>query len=171
MSTQADIDQGSIGDTAIATGTPPTGPAVTANAIASVPVTQTPALSVVKSVASPPGPLTGAGQPVTYDFAVTNKGNVTLTGITVDDTQTAPAGPLTSAPTCPEPLLAPNDSETCTGSYVSTQADIDHGAINDTATATGSPLTGPAVTSLPSTASVPVTQAPALTITKLASPD
>ncbi len=171
ISTQADIDHGAINDTAAAAGSPPTGPAVTADALASVPVTQTPALSVAKSVASPTTPLTTPGQTVTYDFAVTNTGNVTLTDLTVDDTQTAPAGTLTSGPTCAPATLAPGDSETCTGTYVSTQADIDHGAINDTATASGDPPIGPAVTSPSSTASVPVTQTPALTVAKSASPD
>ena len=43
------------------------------------------------------------GQTVTYQFVATNTGNVTLTGVGVADTQTAPAGSLASGPTCTEP--------------------------------------------------------------------
>ncbi len=74
----------------------------------------------------------------------------------VTDTQTPPAGALATGPTC-QTLASPTG--TCTGSstplavgqsatfiatYTVTQADLDHGSINDSATATGTPPTGPA---------------------------
>ncbi|MBK9726081.1 MAG: DUF11 domain-containing protein [Actinomycetales bacterium] len=40
-----------------------------------------------------PTTVTAAGDTVDYSFVVTNTGNVTVTGITVTDTFTAPAGP------------------------------------------------------------------------------
>ena len=52
---------------------------------------QTPALSIVKT--ADPTTVTAAGDTVDYSFVVTNTGNVTVTGITVTDTFTAPAGP------------------------------------------------------------------------------
>ncbi|MEO6884910.1 MAG: hypothetical protein ABI232_01305, partial [Jatrophihabitantaceae bacterium] len=70
------------------------------------------------------------------------------------DVQAAPAGSLTSGPTCPDATLAPTVSETCTGSYTVTQADLDHGKLVDTATATGTPPTGPPITSPPSTVTI-----------------
>ena len=179
--TQADLDHGSINDSATATGTPPTGPAVTSPpSTASVPVTQTPALSIVKSAA--PASVSAVGQTVTYTFAVTNTGNVDLSGVHVTDTQLPPAGGLASGPTCQSlssptgscsgssTSLAPGQSATFTATYAVTQADLDHGSINDSATATGTPPTGPSVTSPPSTATVTATQSPALTITKSAAP-
>ncbi len=45
--------------------------------------------------------------------------------------------------------LAPQASTTCTGTYTVTQADIDAGSITNTATASGTPPTGPPVTSAP----------------------
>lgn len=106
------------------------------------------------------------GQTVTYSLVVTNTGNVALTDVSVSDTQTSPAGALTSGPTCPQSTLAAGASETCTATYTVTQADIDNGSINDSATATGMPPTGPAVGSVPSPATVAVTQSPALTVKK-----
>ena len=48
-----------------------------------IPVSQNPLLEVVKS--STTSSITAAGQVVPYRFAVSNKGNVALTGITVTD--------------------------------------------------------------------------------------
>ncbi|WP_373319561.1 DUF7507 domain-containing protein, partial [Rugosimonospora africana] len=55
---------------------------------------------------------------------------------------------------CPTTTLVPQDSTTCTGRYTVTQADIDAGGIVNTGVATGTPPTGPAVGSEPSTATV-----------------
>ena len=66
-------------------------------------VTQTPALSIVKT--ADPTTVTAAGDTVDYSFVVTNTGNVTVTGITVTDTFTAPAGPELTV-TCPDTTLA-----------------------------------------------------------------
>ena len=48
-----------------------------------IPVSQSPALQVVKS--STTTSITAAAQVVPYTFTVTNTGNVTLTGVTVTD--------------------------------------------------------------------------------------
>ena len=142
-----------------------------------VPSAQTPSISVLKSVTSP-GPYDAVGQTVSYRFVATNTGNVTLTGVGITDTQTAPAGALTSGPTCVS-LSAPTGS--CTGSttslgigqsatftatYLLTQADLDNGSVHDSATASGTPPTGPVVTSAPSTATVTIAQTPSLTVAK-----
>ncbi len=150
-------------------------------ATATVPVATAPALTITKSAT--PASVDAVGQTVTYQFTVTNTGNVDLTAVHVTDTQTPPAGALASGPTC-QSLASPTG--TCSGSstplavgqsatfvatYTVTQADLNHGSIHDSATATGTPPTGPNTTSPPSTATVPVATAPALTITKSADPD
>ncbi len=101
--------------------------------------------------------MTTVGQTVTYHFTVTNTGNVALTNVHVTDTQTPPAGALASGPTCQSlatptgtctgssTSLAPGQSATFIATYTVTQADLDHGSINDSATATGTPPTGPAI--------------------------
>ena len=123
-------------------------------------------IAITKS-AAPAAGVSTVGQTVTYTFTVTNTGQVPLTGVVVNDTQTAPAGALASGPTCAA-LASP--SGTCSGSstalaigqvatftatYSVTAADLAHGRIDDSATATGTPPAAPPITSPPATATVP----------------
>ena len=69
------------------------------------------------------------GDVIAYSYLVTNTGNVTMTGpVTVADDRA----------TCDVPGqgLAPGASVTCTATYTVTQADLDAGAVMNTATAT-----------------------------------
>jgi uncharacterized repeat protein (TIGR01451 family) len=159
---QTDVDAGVINNTATATGTPPTGPAVTDVDSETVAVTQSPSIVLVKSAT--PTTVTSAGQSVAYSFVVTNSGNVTLTGVGVSDPL-----PGLSGITCPAGTLAPAASTTCTATYVTTQADVDSGAISNTATAAGTPPAGPAVTDS-DVEIVTATPAPAIGVVKTASP-
>ncbi|WP_327687191.1 DUF7507 domain-containing protein [Streptomyces sp. NBC_00467] len=160
--TQADVNAGEIENTAVATGTPPTGPAVTATASETVTAEQDPALTLTKT--AEPSSVTAAGQVVTYDYEVTNTGNVTLTAVDVNETAFTGSGPDPEI-SCPATSLAPGESTTCTASYTVTQADVNAGEIENTAVATGTPPTGPAVTA---TASETVTadQLPAILLVK-----
>jgi uncharacterized repeat protein (TIGR01451 family) len=128
--TQADIDAGSITNTATATATPPPGvsPPVSPPSSATVDAPAAPALTLVKSAT--PTVVTGAGQVVTYSFAITNTGNVTLTDVTVADSMSG-----LSAVKCPGTTLAPTASMTCTATYTTTQKDIGRGSIMNVATA------------------------------------
>ena len=129
--TQADMDHGSVADSATATGNAPSGTAVSATATASVSATQTSSISIVKSAS--PTELTEPGQTITYTFVVTNTGNTDLTGVGVTDHPTAPAVLLTTGPTCQSlsnPTgscsgnsisLAPKQVATFTGTYVVTR--------------------------------------------------
>ncbi len=167
--TQADLNNGSIKDSAVATGRTAGGATLTSNtASATVTAVQTPAVAVTKTAS--PTTVTTVGQTVTYRFSVTNTGNVTLTAVHVNDSQTAPAGSLTSGPTCTATTLDPGASTTCSATYTVTQADLNNGSINDTATASGTPPSLTPVTSAPSSASVTATQTGTLALTKTASP-
>jgi uncharacterized repeat protein (TIGR01451 family) len=76
-------------------------------------------------------PFVPAGEQVSWEYVVTNTGNVTLTGVTVTD---APAQTVT----CPETTLPPGESMTCTAS--ATAADttgMPDGVYANTATVTG----------------------------------
>ncbi|GAB3144982.1 hypothetical protein GCM10027290_24100 [Micromonospora sonneratiae] len=165
--TQADIDAGSVTDTAEATGNDPTGsPRTSPPSTAVVEAAATAALSVVKS--AEPTSVTAAGQQVTFSFAVTNTGNVTLRDVDIIDITFTGSGPL-APPTCPPGAasLAPGDSITCTATYTVTQADVDAGSISNTASATGTPP--PGVTppqAPPSTVTVPTTGTRGLGVTK-----
>ncbi|MGB6993400.1 MAG: hypothetical protein WBG00_09260, partial [Thermoanaerobaculia bacterium] len=76
--TQADLDTGSVTNTATATGKDPDGQDVVSNPDdETVTATQSPALSIDKS--STTTAITAAGQVVPYSYLVTNTGNMTLT--------------------------------------------------------------------------------------------
>src|SRR6478609_5178912 len=172
--TQADVDSGAVKNSATATGTPPTGSPVTTGP--STTVTPTPTgtgLTLVMSAwistdANNDGKA-GVGDKVTFSFTVKNTGDVTLTGLSIADTLVAPAGPAVSV-TCPVTTLAPGATAVCTGSaYVVTQADVDAGAVRNSATATGTPPTGSPVTTGPSTTVTPTPAGSGLTLVKSAS--
>ncbi|GAA5194127.1 hypothetical protein GCM10023322_57780 [Rugosimonospora acidiphila] len=130
--------------------------------------TRAPGLSLTKIAI--PTSVSTAGQQVTYQFVATNTGEVTLSGLTVADTDFTGTG-TPPVITCPDPTLAPSDQVTCTGTYSVTQDDLDAGtAISDTATATGTTPDGTATTSSPSTATVDITAAPSLSLVKSAIP-
>ena len=86
--TQADIDAGRVVNVAAATGLDPHGASVSDEDDAVVALIPSPAISLVKEV-SPAGGKDaselGVGDKVEYSFAITNEGNVTLSGITLTD--------------------------------------------------------------------------------------
>ncbi|MDR7191786.1 DUF7507 domain-containing protein, partial [Luteimonas terrae] len=165
--TQADVDAGTIANTAVITtpDTPELCPAGATSAICRPTVeipTQTPApaLTVVKTAGTPSGNI--AGSTIAYTFLVTNTGNVTITDIAIDDAQ------LDAAAVCPATTLAPGASTTCTGVHTITQAEVDAGEVLNTATATGTPPGGGTTTSPPDEEDVTLDFEPSLTIVKTA---
>lgn len=92
----------------------------------SIPITQTPGMSVVKS--STATAYSMVGDVLDYEIAITNTGNITLTNISLDD-------PLTSDESCPVNTLDPNTSTTCTASYTVMESDLSNGSISNTASA------------------------------------
>ena len=159
--TQADVNAGSITNTGTATGTPPSGPNVSATSMVTIPLTPAPAITLTKS-ASISG-YSAAGTPVTYSYKVTNTGNVTLNPVMVSDPMVG-----LSTISCPGGSLAAGAIETCMATYTTTQADVNAGSITNTGTATGTPPSGPNV-SATSMVTIPLTPAPAITLTKTAS--
>ncbi|MCW1060953.1 hypothetical protein OJ593_10610, partial [Streptococcus anginosus] len=80
---------------------------------------------------------------------VSNSGNVTLSGVVVSD-------PLLGGELGTITTLAPGASQRVTGTYTLTQADVDRGSLENTATATGTDPHGTAVTASDSaTVSIP----------------
>ncbi len=156
--TQADVDRGAIVNTGTASGTPPSGAAVTASSTVTVPAVQAPGINLEKSANV--NSFSAAGTVVTYSYTVTNTGNTTLSQVVVTDPM-----PGLSAITCPFTSLAPAGQETCTATYTTTQADVDAGAITNQGTVTGTPPTGPALTDR-STETIDAVQQPAVGLLK-----
>jgi uncharacterized repeat protein (TIGR01451 family) len=124
--TQADLDNGSIVNTATATD----GTRTSAPATATVTAVQRRELTLTKSAA--PTTYAAVGQVIAYSYLVTNSGNVTITGpFTVSDDRSTDE----SCP--PTPALAPGASVTCTATYTITAADLVAGSVTNTATAQG----------------------------------
>jgi len=154
--TQADIDAGSVINNALATGDPIGGTLTDVPAQETVPAIQSPAMDVVKNATAvnfvEPGDITS------YEYIVTNTGNVTLTDpITVTDNLISNI----SCPALPAGGLAPNATLTCTGDYVVTQSDLDAGSVTNLASATDGTTTSPQTSE-----TIPADQNPALSITK-----
>ena len=163
--TQGDIDGGDFDNTAIARASFDGADVDSPSSTATVTVTQLPSLTLDKSAL--PATIGAAGQSIAYSFLVTNDGNVTLDAIAIQETTFSGSDPM-GAVTCPTTPVAPGDDVTCTATYVATQADIDGGEIENTATASGEDPTGTTVFSASSTFAVTVVLAPSLTIVKTA---
>ena len=151
--TQADIDAGSVTNSATATGTDtdgnpvsgvsddpsepanvdpdgdgnPSDPTVTSIGSAG-------SLSVTKTgtVIHGGDGIANVGDTISYAFTVTNTGNVTLTNITLSDPDAViSGGPIASL------AVGASDNSTFTASHTLTQADIDSGSYTNSATAIG----------------------------------
>jgi uncharacterized repeat protein (TIGR01451 family) len=126
--TQADIDSGSYGSTASVSSDQ--GAADSDQHVQTL--AGVPAVALVKTGSlndDDDTPGLSAGDTISYTFEIENTGNVTLTNLAVSDPGAMIAGgPIAS--------LAPGavDSATISGSYVVTQADIDAGSYENTAT-------------------------------------
>ncbi|MCB0911419.1 MAG: hypothetical protein KDB60_07375, partial [Propionibacteriaceae bacterium] len=158
--TQADVNTGRVDNSATVSGTPPIGAAVTASSSTSVTITRSAKLTLVKTAGTPTG--NSAGSTIAYSFLVTNTGNVALTAVNVADAKVG-------AVSCPVTTLAPGASTTCTATYTLTQADVNAGTVNNTATATGTPPTGMTAPTATSSTTTTITRTPALTLDKQSS--
>ena len=132
--TQADLDAGSVTNTASASGDGVTSPDVTATVNVSAP---SPSLSLNKEgvqdmTVVAPSDQADVGDIINYTLTATNDGNVSLTNVTIVDLL---LGTLSCTPSQPT-SLAPGKSLVCTGSYTLNQTDITNGRVENTATVT-----------------------------------
>ncbi|WP_188504109.1 DUF7507 domain-containing protein, partial [Parapedobacter pyrenivorans] len=172
---QSDLDNGSVLNTATATGEDPDGdpvdPEDPEDGEVTTPGTQAPALTVTKVITSA-GPYNAVGQEITYDIVVSNTGNVTIDNIVLaDDNADIPSGDANIG------TLAPGASATVTVVHTITQADLDAGSVSNQALVNGAGPDGTPITEIPSDdpgtpdpgdpTDTGVEQTPELTVTKV----
>ena len=160
--TQAELDNGSVANTAIVNGSDPTGGSVTdtsddpnngtnndANAdgepddVTITSIVRNPSLSLTKTAVFNDVNNDGIpqnGETITYTFNVINTGNTTITNIVVSDPLITISGnAITLAP-------GANNATAFTGTYTILQANIDAGSITNSAIVNGTDPTGSSVT-------------------------
>ncbi|MDO5712941.1 MAG: S-layer homology domain-containing protein [Tissierellia bacterium] len=163
--TQIDVDKGSVTNNAVAKMTTPDGKEMQRNATATVPSKPSPDFTFEKTTDKKPSYRLKVGDVITYTFKVKNTGNVTLNNVQVTDPM-----PNLSSFTFNNVTLAPGETETATATYTITQADVDNGAINNTATATVTPPSGTPIEK-DASARVPASRKPNFTFTKTSDKD
>nr|AFP55393.1 conserved hypothetical protein [Sulfitobacter guttiformis] len=164
---QEDLDRGFVTNTATSQALFDGGPVQSAPVDATAPAIQTKSLSMTKTLLAATPDLFDIGTVLTYEFALINDGNVTIDGpITINDSLATNA----SCPAVPGGSLAPGDTLTCDGSYTLGLSDLQLGATNNTASATGS-FDGTPVTSPSDSAIYPVGADPSLSIVKNSVPN
>jgi plastocyanin len=176
-----------ITNDATSSGTYGGNPVTSNTSSQSVPVTAAgPTLTVAKSGAAPvdvnADGIISVGDTITYTYVVTNNGNVSISNVLPVDAgptfnsiaadnalgafQTSPAGPVT---------LAPTQNRTFTAVYTLTAQDADRAAgitiaggnaVQNSATATGTPATGTLAAVTPSAVELEIPANPKLVITK-----
>jgi hypothetical protein len=159
--TQADIDAGSITNTATATGTAPNGDPVSSDS-SSATVTATPAAALTLVKMADTTAITHVGQKIGYRFVISNTGNVMITHLTVKEGRFTGTGTL-SAISCPTTTLTAGEKVMCTASYAVTAKDLTAGTLSNTAVATGTRrvnAVSAAASSAPSSALVTVKAPP-----------
>ncbi|WP_165958691.1 SpaA isopeptide-forming pilin-related protein [Macrococcoides bohemicum] len=155
--TQADINGSDIVNTATVTSTPP-GDLTPPNSKDTVTITtpDTPAITIDKIADKP---IVKEGDIVTYNFNVTNTGNVTLNNVSINDPM------LSGIVAVEKTTLLPGESTTAKATYTVTSKDLANPTIVNTATVTGTPPTGSNVTAK-DTETITPQVAPAITIDK-----
>jgi len=131
--TQQDVDTGTpVSLTAVASANGPMGVVDSDPATASFTVDQTAKLGL--TAAADPDHGLAAGDTVSYTYAVTNNGSVTLNNIGMYQGAFNGSGRIVDG-ACADASLAPGDSTTCSATYVVTEADVVTGTITSSVTA------------------------------------
>jgi len=162
--TQADLNAGSVTNTATGTALDPADQTVTSDPDSeTVTAVVTGTLQLVKTAT--PSTYDTVGDMISYTYALTNSTNLSLHGpYTITDDKTTATCDAT-----PDPLL-PGQTVNCSATYAITQADLDAGSVTNTATGTALDPNEQTVTSNPDSETVDAVFSGSLTLVKTASP-
>ena len=162
--TKADIDNGSVLNTATAYGTDENGETVNSTDDAKTLITTTPSIDVQKTTAQKKIVNPEPGDLITYDIVITNNGKATLKDIAFDDDHELESESWDA----PFTTLDVNGKITGQLTYALTEDDINAGKVVNTITVEGTSVsTGNKVTSS-SSADTTIITTPSIAITKTA---
>lgn len=163
--TQADVD-GRVGviNTATVFGTDSAGTTVTGKDTVTLPTPATSGIQLTKNAISSSSDDARAGDVVTFQFAVTNLGDLTLHDVSIVDKMPGVSDPEYDWP-AEKGVLGHGAVVTATATYTLTQDDVDSGNVFNTATVRGTDPDGNLSTDQ-DTAVVVLPEAPALTLEK-----
>ncbi|WP_299685935.1 hypothetical protein [uncultured Tateyamaria sp.] len=163
--TQDDLDAGQVVNEAIAqtSASGLTAPVISDVSSVTTPAATDPMFTLAKTTTATS--FATVGETIAFDFVLRNTGNQTLSNLNVTD-------PLIPSLVCDAATLAPGADLTCSGTYVTTQVDVDAGTFSNTASASAVTPAGTAVPPVTSTATVPgpLTDPLTLALTKTATP-
>lgn len=151
--TQVDVDSAKfVSNKAHAEATSPLGAAVeAAESWTTVNGTTVTSLKLVKAAREVEEGKFAAGEPVYFDFEVSNAGTTTIKNVVIDESQFGGTGSLGEV-TCSTGSLAsiaPNTTVECSAEYLLTQEDVDRGFVENIAQAQGETASGEPVVSDP----------------------
>ncbi|WP_084555779.1 Ig-like domain-containing protein [Alkaliflexus imshenetskii] len=150
--TQANIDNGSVANSASVTSTE----GANANStILTIPANQITTVTATINSSSPSN-FSTPGESITYNVTIQNTGNVTLNNINV--TGTKDGSTLSTIG-----IITPGSSETINFTYITTQSDIDAGSVVNAAKVTSAQITETTSGSVTTTATQTRTVAPNIT--------
>ena len=157
--TQADLDAGEVTNIASASDGTTTSPTDDAT----VTGTQLPELTIEKEAQE--ADFNAVGDILTYEYTVTNIGNVGISNIAVTDDRISNVSCSVATIGNGDAVLDPAEVVVCTASYTVTQADLDTGEVVNIASVDGTPSGG--TLAPPETSeTVDAVQSPELTLVK-----
>ncbi|WP_299881450.1 hypothetical protein [uncultured Cocleimonas sp.] len=165
---QDEVDAGSVVNNASATGTPEgTESLAAAPATNTISITPTPSWALTKTSSSTP---TKEGDVVAYSFSLENTGNVTVSGITLNDAQcnAVPSSPVSGDVSNPG-VLDTDETWIYSCNHTVTQAEVDAGSVVNNASATGTPAGTESLSDVSATNTISITAAPSWTLDKTTS--
>lgn len=167
--TQADIDARSVDNTATVSGVSGAGPVPPVESTASVPIPSRSEIAIEKTAVFEGGDTPKPGDRIAYEFEISNVGATTAKDVTLrDDLPRLSALTFEPYPSETDGVLAPGQSVHATASYVLTQADIDTGTVDNTASAGARTLDGSVIPEVLDSAKVDLNNLAVLTIEKRA---
>ena len=162
---ETDAVAGTVVNAASTTGTPPNGlPPITVEDSAETEVGANPSIELIKTANKQNIDPASVGDKITWTFTVKNTGDVSISGVTIDDPMLEVAG--VEIDIDPDLVLAPGEKTEFSAEYAITQEDIDTGIVENVAIAHGISATDDKVESEPSEAVVKLAQDPVIACEK-----